>query len=84
MPSEIRKIWIVWLLVMAVLSAMTWALLQIELPGGSSGTPTLEEFLGYFGHIGVFGTIRVLAFIFLPPVVLTWLEIIKARRRHGP
>jgi hypothetical protein len=82
MPSKIRKIWIVWLLAMAVLVATTWALLQIELPGGSSGTPTLEEFLGFFGHIGVFGTIRVLAVLFLPPVVLTYFEIWKARHRR--
>lgn len=45
--------------------------------------PTLEDVLGFFGHIGVFGTIKMLGVLFLPPIVLTYLENRKARRERG-
>ena len=69
-----------WLVAMALLVAVTWALAMVPLPGGSSGSPTLEDILGYFGHIGVFGTIKVVAVLFLPPIALTYLENRKTRR----
>lgn len=78
--SNVIRIWLVWLLVMGLLVAVTWALLMVPLPGGSSGTPSFGDILGYFAFIGVFGTIKLLAVLFLPPIVLTWRQMAKARR----
>ncbi len=83
MRSRITRIWMVWLLAMALLVAVTWALAMFEFPGGTSGTPTLEDILGFFAHVGVSGTIKILAVLFLPPIVLTYLEIRKARGHRG-
>lgn len=80
MRSRIASIWIMWLLVMAVLVGVTWVLMMFPLPGGSSGTPTLEDIVGFLAHVGVIGTITILAVLFLPPIVLTYLEIRRARR----
>lgn len=80
MRFRITAIWIMWLLVMAVLVAVTWVLMMFPLPGGSSGTPTLEDIMGFLAHIGVSGTITILAVVFLPPIVLTYREIRRARR----
>lgn len=80
MRFRIAGIWIMWVLVMAVLVGVTWVLMMFPLPGGSSGTPTLEEIVGFLAHVGVIGTIKILAVLFLPPIVLTYLEI---RRTPG-
>ena len=81
MTSRIRNIWLVWLLVMALLVGITWLLMLFPLPGGSAGTPTFEEFLGFFEHIGVLGTIEILVGLLAPPIVLTCWEIWKVRSR---
>ena len=83
MRSRITRIWLWWLLAMALLVAVTWALAMVELPGGASGSPTLADVLGFFAHIGVWGTIKILAVLFLPPIVLTYLEIRKQRDNGG-
>jgi hypothetical protein len=80
MRFRVASIWIMWLVIMAGLVAVTWVLMMFPLPGGSSGTPTLEDILGFMAHVGVVGTIKILAVLFLPPIVLTYLEIRKARR----
>jgi hypothetical protein len=80
MRSRIPSIWIMWLVIMAALVGVTWVLMMFPLPGGSSGTPTLEDIVGFMAHVGVVGTIKILAVLFLPPIVLTYLEIRKARR----
>jgi hypothetical protein len=81
MRFRIAGIWIMWVLVMAVLVGVTWVLMMFPLPGGSSGTPTLEEIVGFLAHVGVIGTIKILAVLFLPPIVLTYLEIRRAPGR---
>jgi hypothetical protein len=79
MRSRIGSIWIMWLLVMAVLVGVAWVLMMFPLPGGSSGTPTLADIVGFLAHVGVLGTIKILAVLFLPPIVLTYLQIRRAR-----
>ena len=83
MRFKIAGIWLMWLLVMAVLAGVMWVLFMFPLPGFSSGTPTLEEVLELFAHVGVGGTITIFAVVFLPPILLTYFEIWKARRFHG-
>ena len=83
MRFKIAGIWLMWLLVMAVLAGVMWVLFMFPLPGFSSGTPTLEEVLELFEHVGVGGTITIFAVVFLPPILLTYFEIWKARRSHG-
>ena len=83
MRSRIARIWLWWLLVMALLVAVTWGLAMVEFPGGASGSPTLADLLGFFAHVGVWGTIKILSVLFLPPIVLTYVEIRKRRRDRG-
>lgn len=84
MRSKITGIWFVWLLGMALFAAVMWVAVMIPFPGGSSGSPTLEDILDFVAYVGVIGTIKILAVLFLPPIVLTYLEIRKARRYRGP
>jgi hypothetical protein len=65
---------------MALLVAITWVLMMFPLPGGSSGTPTLGDLLGFFVAIGVFETMKILAVVLGPPIVMSYIEIRKARR----
>lgn len=81
MRSRITRIWVVWLLAMALFFAVTWALAMFPLPGGSS--PALEDIPDFFADVGIIGTIKILAVLFLPPIVLTYLEMRKARRHRG-
>jgi hypothetical protein len=83
MRFNIVCIWLMWLFVMAVLAGVMWVLFMFPLPGGSSGTPTLEEVLELFRHLGVSGTITIFAVVFLPPILLTYFEIWKARHARG-
>lgn len=83
MRFNIACIWLMWLFVMAVLAGVMWVLFMFPLPGGSSGTPTLEEVLELFAHLGVSGTITIFAVVFLPPILLTYFEIWKARHSRG-
>ena len=72
-----------WLLVMAVPAGVMWVLFMFPLPGGSSGLPTLEEVLELLAHIGIGQTIAIFAVVFLPPILLTYFEIWKARHSRG-
>ncbi len=72
-----------WLFVLAVLAGVLWVLFMFPLPGGSAGIPTREEVLELFAHLGVGGTITIFAVVFLPPVLLTYFEIWKARQPRG-
>ena len=83
MRFNIALIWLMWLLVMAVLAGVMWVLFMFPLPGGSSGVPTLEEVLELFAHLGVGQTITIFAVVFLPPILLTYFEIWKARHSRG-
>lgn len=83
MRFNIVCIWLMWLFVMAVLAGVMWVLFMFPLPGGSSGIPTREEVLELFAHLGVGGTITIFAVVFLPPIVLTYFEIWKARHARG-
>ena len=83
MRFNIVGIWLTWLFVMVVLAGVMWVLFMFPLPGGSSGIPSLEEVLGLFAHLGVGGTITIFAVVFLPPILLTYFEIWKARRSGG-
>ena len=81
MHSKIRRIWMAWLGAMVLLVAATWALAMVPLPGlSSSSSPTIEDVLGFFRHIGIFGTVKMIAVLFLPPIVLTYLETRKIIR----
>lgn len=80
MRQAILKIWICWLIVILLLAASIWILLRFPTPGGSADTLTLDGLLGFSAHIGIFGTIKMLAVILLPPVVLTYIAWIRARR----
>lgn len=77
MRSRITRIWVVWLLAMPLFAAVMWAVMMFPLPGGSS--TTLEDVLNFFADIGIIATIKILAVLFLPPIVLTYLEMRKAR-----
>ena len=81
MRSRIIRIWLVWLLGMALFAAVMWAAVMFPLPGGSA--PTLEDIPDFFAYVGIGGTIKILVVLFLPPIVLTYLEIRKARRHRG-
>ena len=83
MRSTIAGIWLTWLLVMAVLAGVMWVLFMFPLPGGSSGLPSREEVLQLFAHLGIGGTITIFGVVFLPPILLTYFEIWKARRSGG-
>jgi hypothetical protein len=83
MRSKITRIWTLWLLGMAIFAAVTWAMFQVALPGFSSGTPSLDDMLGYFADIGVWGTIKIFVVLFGAPIVATYIEIRKARRDQG-
>jgi hypothetical protein len=83
MRFKIAGIWLTWLLVMAVLAGGMWLLFMFPLPGFSSGIPTLEEVLDLFAHIGIGGTLSMFAVVFLPPILLTYFQIWKARHSHG-
>jgi hypothetical protein len=80
MRFKIARVWLMWLLGMAVLAGVMWVLFMFPLPGGSSGLPTLEEVLELAEQLGVSGTITIVAIVFLPPILLTYIEIWKARR----
>ena len=84
MRFKIALIWLMWLLVMAVLAGVMWVLFMFPLPGGSAGLPTLDEVLELFAHIGIGQTITIFAVVFLPPILLTYFEIWKARHSRGP
>jgi hypothetical protein len=83
MRFKILGIWLTWLFVMAVLAGVMWVLFMFPLPGGSSGLPSREEVLALFAHLGVGGTITIFAVVFLPPILLTYFEIWKARHSGG-
>ncbi len=70
MRFKIARVWLMWLLGMAVLAGVMWVLFMFPLPGGSSGLPTLEEVLELVEQLGVSGTITILAIVFLPPILL--------------
>ena len=74
---KIAGIWLIWVVAMILLAAITWALAMIAMPGGSSGTPAPEDVFGFFAHIGIWGSIKLLAVLFLPPIVLTILALRK-------
>src|SRR5688572_22533767 len=80
MRFKIARVWLMWLLGMAVLAGVMWVLFMFPLPGGSSGLPTLEEVLELAEQLGVSGMITILAIVFLPPILLTYIETWKARR----
>jgi hypothetical protein len=80
MSARIARIWTIWFVVMSAVVAATWLLIAFPLPGGSSDTPRLADLFGFFTAIGVWGTIKVLGVVFLPPIVMTYVEIRKARR----
>ena len=84
MRFNIALIWLMWLLAMAALAGVMWVLFMFPLPGGSAGVPTLEEVLELFAHLGVGQTITIFAVVFLPPILLTYFEMWKARRSNGP
>lgn len=83
MRFKIAQVWLMWLLGMAVLAGIMWVLFMFPLPGGSSGLPTLEEVLELVAQLGVSGTITILAIVFLPPILLTYIEIWRTRRSRG-
>lgn len=80
MRFKIAQVWLMWLLGMAVLAGVMWVLFMFPLPGGSSGLPTLEDVLELVEQLGVSGAITILAIVFLPPILLTYIEIWRARR----
>jgi hypothetical protein len=80
---EILKIWICWVAVIALLVAVTWALMMVPLPGGSAGAPTLNDLLSFLAHIGVFGTIKLLAVLLLQPIVLTYIARLRGGSKGG-
>lgn len=79
MRFNILCIWLMWLLVMAALAGVMWVLFTFPLPGGSSGTPTIDEVMELVRHLGASGTITIFAVVFLPPILLTCFEVWKAR-----
>lgn len=84
MRFNIARIWLMWLLVMAVLAGVMCALFMVPLPGGSSGVPTLGEVLELLAHVGLGQTITIFAVVFLPPVLVTYFEVWRARHSRGP
>ena len=83
MRFNIARIWLMWLLVMAVPAGVMWVLFMFPLPGGNSGVPTLGEVLELFAHLGVGQTIMIFAVVLLPPLLLTCFEIWKGRQSRG-
>jgi hypothetical protein len=81
MASRITRIWVLWLSAMAVFFGVTWALAMFPLPGGSA--PVLEDIADFFADIGIIATLKILAVLLLPPIVLTYIEVMRTRRNRG-
>jgi hypothetical protein len=77
------RIWVVWLLAVALMAAALWVLLMFPLPGGSAAT--VEDIPGVLAAIGIIEMMKIVAVLLLPPIVMTSLEIRRARRmRDNP
>jgi hypothetical protein len=74
MRLKISGIWLMWLLAMVVLAGVMWVLFMFPLPGFSSSIPAAEEVLELFAHVGVGGTLTLLAAVFLPAAAAPTVE----------
>ena len=80
MRSRIVRIWLLWLLALACFAGFMWLVLMLPTPGGSA--TTLADLREFFASIGVGATIRILAVVFAPPILFTWFELWRWRRRR--